>query len=442
MKITVMGTGYVGLVAGTCLANLGNDVFCVDVDEKKISDLNKGILPIFEPGLRDLVDINTKEGRLKFTTDAKTAIESSQVVFSAVGTPPDKDHRADLKYVFQVAESVGKYMKDYVVVVDKSTVPVGTAEKVKAIIKKSQPKPMPFDVVSNPEFLREGEAIKDFTNPDRIVVGLESERAKEIMYAIYKGIERTGKPILFTDIKTAELIKYASNAMLATRISFMNELSHLCEKTGADVKMVAKGMGLDSRIGPRFLQAGVGYGGSCFPKDVNALVQTLKEHGCSSDIVDAVERVNERQKKSLVPKITALFDGDLNGKIIAVWGLAFKPKTDDMREAPAIVIINELQKLGAKIVAFDPVAREKAELILKNMDYRSNPYETIKNADALVIMTEWDEFRHLDLNAVKTLLKKPNIVDGRNVYELEEMKKLGFNYVSVGRAAVFAGGKQ
>ncbi len=442
MKIAVMGTGYVGLVAGTCLANLGNDVFCVDVDKEKIDNLNKGVLPIFEPGLRDLVEINTKEGRLRFTTDAKSAIEKSQVVFSAVGTPSDKDHKADLKYIFEVAEAVGKHMKDYLVMVDKSTVPVGTADKVKQIIKKSQMKPIPFDVVSNPEFLREGEAIKDFTNPDRIVIGVESERAKEIMNSIYKGIERTGKPILFTDIKTAELIKYASNAMLATRISFMNELSHLCEKAGADVKMVAKGMGLDSRIGPRFLQAGAGYGGSCFPKDVQALAETLKEHGCTSDIIDAVELVNQKQKKSLLPKITGLFKDGVKNKTIAIWGLAFKPKTDDMREAPSIVVINELQKLGAKIIAFDPVAREKAEKIFNGIEYRKNPYETIKNTDVLVIMTEWDEFRQLDLSAVKTLLKHPNVVDGRNLYEPEEMKNLGFNYISVGRPAVFAGGEQ
>lgn len=432
MKISMFGTGYVGLITGACLASLGNNVICMDVDEKKINMLKQGKIPIFEPGLRDLTDINTREKRLSFTTDAKEAVEKSDVLFIAVGTPPDENGKADLKYVFDVAANIGKYMNSYKVVVDKSTVPVGTADKVKETIKKNLQKDIEFDLVSNPEFLREGNAIHDFLNPDRIVIGVENGKAKEIMMKVYQGIERTGKPILATDIKSAEMIKYASNAMLALRISFMNQLSHLCEKLGGDIKMVSKGMGLDRRIGPRFLQAGLGYGGSCFPKDVQALGETLKEHDCYSELLDAVHIINERQKKHIVPKVQKLVP-DLKDKKIAVWGLAFKPKTDDMREAPSIIVIKELQKLGARIIAFDPVAAEESKNHLKDIEYGTNPYDTIKDCDALVICTEWDEFRSLDLQAVKTLLKHPNIIDGRNLYEPEEMKKLGFNYLGVGR---------
>ena len=432
MNIAVIGSGYVGLVVGNCLADLGNEVVCVDIDENKINNLKKGILPIYEPGLKDVLDRNINEDRISFTTDIKSAIQSSDVIFIAVGTPPDKDHKADLKYVFSVAKDIGKYMDRYKVIVDKSTVPVGTAEKVKQIIKQSQKNPIEFDVVSNPEFLREGEAINDFMIPDRIVIGVENGKAKKIMEEIYMGIARANRPILFTDVKSAELIKYASNAMLATRISFMNELSHLCEKVGADIKMVARGMGLDTRIGPRFLQAGVGYGGSCFPKDVNALAQTMKELNCEAKILEAVEEVNFDQKKSVIPKIKKLIP-DLKDKVIAIWGLAFKPKTDDMREAPSIIIIGELQKLGAKIRAFDPVAEEIAKNILKNIEYSKTPYDAIKGADCLVIITEWNEFRNLNKKKIKELLKQPNIVDGRNVYEPDEMKELGFNYIGVGR---------
>jgi len=432
MRIAMFGTGYVGLISGTCLANLGNDVTCMDVDEKKISMLKSGKVPIFEPGLKDLVEINAREKRLIFTTDAKEAVEKSDVLFITVGTPPDKQGKADLKYVYEVAKNIGRYMNGYKVVVDKSTVPVGTADKIREMIKKNQRKEYEFDLVANPEFLREGEAIKDFMNPDRVIIGVDNGRAKDILLKLYQGIERTGKPILVTDIKSAELIKYASNAMLALRISFMNQLSELCEKIGADIKMVAKGIGLDSRIGPRFLQAGIGYGGSCFPKDVKALAQTLKEHGCHSELLDAVEAINERQKRHLLPKIKKIFP-NLEGKKIAVWGLAFKPKTDDMREAPSITIINELQKLGVQIKAFDPVAVEEAKKHLNNVEYGINPYETIKDCDALVVCTEWDEFRALDLQAIKTLLKEPNIIDGRNIYEPTEMKELGFNYFGVGR---------
>ena len=432
MKITVVGTGYVGLVAGACLADLGNDVICIDIDETKINKLKQGIVPIYEPGLKDILERNIKEERIFFTTDIKEGIEKSDVIFIAVGTPPGQNHEADINAVKAVAENIGRYMKGYKVVVNKSTVPVGTADEVRKIISKNQKQKIEFDVVSNPEFLREGEAIVDFTNPDRIVIGTDSKKAKNIMLDMYKGIARADKPILITDVKSAELIKYASNAMLATRISFMNEIAQLCEKVGADVKAVAKGVGLDTRIGPRFLQAGIGYGGSCFPKDARALMQIMKKNGINAKILEAVEEINNLQKKSLIPKIQKLVP-DLKDKKIALWGLAFKPKTDDIREAPSITIINELQKLGAKIHAFDPEAQETAKKVLKDVVYFNCPYEAVEGCDALVLVTEWNEFRDLDKNKIKTLLKQPNIIDGRNVYEPEEMKKLGFSYIGVGR---------
>jgi len=432
MKIAVIGAGYVGLTLGTCLAELGNDVVCVDIDEKKITDLKDGKVPIYEPGLKDMLDRNFKEKRITFTTDVRIAIHSSKVIFIAVGTPPGKDHCADLSFVKQVAKEIGVNMRDYKVVVDKSTVPVGTAQVVSKIIKDNQNEPIEFDVVSNPEFLREGEAINDFMNPDRVIIGTDTERARKIMEDIYRGIARTNKPIMFTDTKSAEIIKYASNAMLATRISFMNEIARLCEESGGDVKEVAKGMGLDSRIGPRFLQAGAGYGGSCFPKDVKALAQTMNHYGVESKILQAVEEVNEEQKRSLLPKIKRLVP-NLNGKTIAIWGLAFKPKTDDMREAPSIVIIKQLQQEGAKIKAFDPEAQQTAKKMLRHVEYYNDPYSAIEGADALVIVTEWMEFRNLDKQKMKELLKEPNIIDGRNVYGPLEMKELGFNYVGVGR---------
>lgn len=430
MRITMVGTGYVGLTTGACLANLGNDVICLDIDERKISMLNRGEMPIYEPGLKELVDKNVEEGRLRFTTDTKYAIESSDIIFIAVGTPEGQDGSADLKYVLAVAESIGKYMNGYKLVVNKSTVPVNTAEKVRQKIKENAR--YDFDVCSNPEFLREGEAIRDFLSPDRVVIGIDNERAKEAMIKIYKGIERTGNPLMITDIKSSEMIKYASNAMLATRISFMNQLAPLCEKMGGDIKEIAKGMGLDKRIGPRFLQAGVGYGGSCFPKDIKALIGTLKEEECDASILDAVDAVNEKQKLYALPKIRDLI-GDIYNKKIAVWGLAFKPKTDDMREAPSIVLIKELQKQGAKIKAFDPVAEEESKKHLSNIEYGKTPYETVEGADCLVVVTEWNEFRYLDFEKIKSLMAQPNIVDGRNVYEPKEMKELGFNYLSVGR---------
>jgi UDPglucose 6-dehydrogenase len=432
MKITMVGTGYVGLTVGTCLAELGNDVICVDIDENKVNALNNGEVPIYEPGLDDMLKRNFKGKRISFTIDVKGAIQTSDVIFIAVGTPPGKDHKADLSFVKQVAKDIGTYMNGYKVVVDKSTVPVGTAQLVSEIIKENQQEPIDFDVVSNPEFLREGEAINDFMVPDRVVIGADSEKAKNMMENIYKGIARTNKPIMFTDTKSAEIIKYASNAMLATRISFMNEIAKLCEKSGGDVKEVAKGMGLDSRIGPRFLQAGVGYGGSCFPKDVKALAQTMNHHEVESKILQSVENVNEEQKKSLLPKIKKLLP-DLNGKTIAIWGLAFKPKTDDMREAPSVVVIGQLQNEGARIRAFDPVAQESAKKMLNDVEYVNDPYDAIKDADMLVIVTEWNEFRNLDKERMKELLKQPNIIDGRNVYGPNEMKKLGFNYIGVGR---------
>ncbi|MCK5282760.1 MAG: UDP-glucose/GDP-mannose dehydrogenase family protein [Nanoarchaeota archaeon] len=432
MNIAVIGTGYVGLVVGTCLSDLGNDIICADINEEKVKLLNNGGVPIYEPGLEEMLKRNIKGGRIKFTSDIKTAIEKSLAIFIAVGTPPGKNYEADLSAVKAVAKSIGEYMDDYKVIIDKSTVPVGTADMVAKIIKDNQKDAIDFDVVSNPEFLREGEALGDFTNPDRIVVGTKSEKARKVMGDIYRGVARTDKPILFTDVKSAEMIKYASNAMLATRISFMNEVAQLCEKAGADVKMVAKGMGLDDRIGPRFLQAGAGYGGSCFPKDVNAFFETMKENGVKGIILDAVEKVNYEQKRSLLPKIKKLLP-DIGGKRIAIWGLAFKPKTDDMREAPSIVVIEQLQSEGAKIVAFDPEAEETAKKILKDVEYVKKPYDALNEADALVIVTEWNEFRDLDKEKIKDLMKSPNIIDGRNVYEPDEMREAGFNYIGVGR---------
>ena len=432
MKISCMGCGYVGLVAGTCLADMGNEIICFDIDKGKINKLEKGIIPIYEPGLKDMFERNVKEKRLHFSNGIKTAIKESNVIFITVGTPPGKNHEADLFAVKSVAEQIGRNMNTYKVIVNKSTVPVGTAELVKNIIKRNQTGEYEFDVVSNPEFLREGEAVKDFTNPDRIVIGTDSERAKKIMVSIYRGIARADKPVFITDIKSAEMIKYASNAMLATRISFMNEIAQLCEKVGADVKSVAKGVGLDNRIGPRFLQAGMGYGGSCFPKDVKALSELMKQNKVKDKLLSAVNTINEDQRKFIFQKIKKLIS-PLKGKSIAVWGLAFKPKTDDIREAPSIDIIRELQKSGAKIRAFDPVAKINAKKVLKGITFCSDPYSTVKGCDALLVATEWNEFRVLDFEHVKRLLKQPNIIDGRNIYEPDEMRKAGFNYLGVGR---------
>lgn len=432
MKICCIGCGYVGLVAATCLADMGNDVLSVDIDKNKINNLKKGTIPIYEPGLKDILDRNARENRIIFSTNIKDGIQKSEVIFIAVGTPPDSNNCADISAITSVAENIGRYMNGYKVIVNKSTAPVGTLEKIGKVIESTQNKPIKYDLVSNPEFMREGEAIKDFTNPDRIVIGVQTEKAKRIMASIYRGISRTDKPIMFTDLRSAELIKYASNAMLATRISFMNEMAQLCEKVGGDIKAIAKGIGLDSRIGPRFLQAGIGYGGSCFPKDVKALAQIMKLNSIEPRILTAVNEVNEQQKSSLILKIKKLIP-NLKGKSIAIWGLAFKPKTDDMREAPSITIIQQLQELGVKIKAFDPEAQENARKIFKNITYSNNPYSALKGCDALVVVTEWNEFRDLELKKVKQLLKHPNIIDGRNIYDPQEMKKLGFNYICVGR---------
>lgn len=432
MKISVVGSGYVGLVAGTCFADLGNDVICVDKDIKKINLLKQGKPIIFEQGLKDLMEINIREKRLHFTTNIKQSILDSEVIFIAVGTPSGKDHRADLTAVRQVAADIGRHMQDYKVVVNKSTVPVGTAELVKKVILTHQKQPIPVDVVSNPEFMREGYAVQDFLNPDRIVIGVDSSRAQKTMEQIYRGIVRTGKPMMITDVKSAEMIKYASNSFLATKISFINEIAILCERVGADVKEVAKGMGLDERIGARFLQAGAGYGGSCFPKDVRALIHKGKEHKVPFVVLNAAEKVNMVARELLIKKLRSVYPR-LKGRKIAIWGLAFKPMTDDMREAPSITIIKKLQSLGAEIVAFDPVADENAKKILTNVQFRKKPHEAVEGCDALMIITEWNEFRVLDLNKIKSVMKHPVIIDGRNVYEPKEMRELGFTYFGVGR---------
>jgi len=426
----MVGTGYVGLVSGTCFADMGNDVICLDIDEKKIQSLNEGIIPIFEPGLKELVDKNVKSKRLTFTTDKKFAYESSDFIFICVGTPPKHNGDADLQYVFAVAQDIAKNLNNFKVILDKSTVPVGTAEKVKRIIQDLTDKE--FAVASNPEFLREGAAIKDFQNPDRVVIGTDSDKAKIMLEKLYQPVTRVGKPLMFTDIKSAELIKYASNAMLATRISFMNELSHLCEQVGADIKQVSRGMGLDSRIGSRFLQAGAGYGGSCFPKDVKALAQSLEKHGLTSNILMSVDYTNERQKRSLVPKLKKLLP-NLENKKIAIWGIAFKPRTDDIREAPSLVIIDQLQNEYAKVSLFDPEAMENAKSQIKNVEFSENMYDSLKDADALIIVTEWDEFRQPDFKKMKSLMKTPIIIDGRNIYDAKEIREFGFEYVGVGR---------
>jgi UDPglucose 6-dehydrogenase len=431
MNLTIIGTGYVGLVAGTGFANLGNKVICLDNDEDKIATLTGGELTIYEPGLEEIFKRNLKSERLSFTSDTKKAVCGSDIIFICVGTPANHLQEADLTAVEDVAALIGRYMNGYKVIVNKSTVPVGTAHLVKNIIRKNQRKAIDFDVVSNPEFLREGAAVKDFENPERIIIGTDSKKAEKIMTSLYRSITRTGRPIIITDIKSAEIIKYAANAMLATRISFMNQLSHLCDKTGADIKDVARGIGLDSRIGSRFLHAGVGYGGSCFPKDVKALISILKKCHCDADLFEAVHRINEKQKTAAVEKLKTILS--IKGSKIAVWGLSFKPKTDDIRESPSLKIIEDLKNLGAKINAFDPIAVENARKILQGVVFFDNPYEALRGCDALIVVTEWDEFRNPDLKTVKSLLKKPVIIDGRNIYDPKEMKKMGFTYIGIGR---------
>lgn len=440
MKITIVGTGYVGLVTGTCFAETGIDVTCVDIDEQKINRLKQGIIPIYEPGLEDMVKRNVQKGRLTFATSVKDCIPDSEVAFIAVGTPPGEDGSADLKYVLAVATEIGQYMKDYLVVVTKSTVPVTTSLKVKAAVQASLQKRgvnIPFDVASNPEFLKEGNAIDDFLKPDRIVVGIESERAENTMRRLYKPFLLNNHPLLFMDIPSAELTKYAANSMLATKISFMNDIANLCEIVGADVNSVRKGIGSDPRIGNKFIYPGIGYGGSCFPKDVKALIKTAAENNYQLEILQSVENVNDRQKSVLFHKIKKHFNNDLKGKKFALWGLSFKPQTDDMREAPSLVIIDLLLKEGAVCSVYDPVAMEECRhRIGDKVAYAKDPYDAVMDADALLLITEWAEFRMPNFQVMKRLLKSPVIFDGRNIYESSEMKENGFTYYSIGRKTI------
>jgi UDPglucose 6-dehydrogenase len=436
LNISVIGTGYVGLVAGACFAETGNQVIGADVDETKIDRLKQNELPIYEPGLDDLVERNQEGGRLSFTTDVGAAIEKSEVAFIAVGTPPDEDGSADLRYVLDVAGTIGKHMAREMVIVTKSTVPVGTAAKVRDAVAKHAR--FPFHVVSNPEFLKEGAAIDDFMKPDRVVIGADSDHARSVMAELYAPFVRTGKPIIFMDLPSAELTKYAANAMLATRISFMNDIANLCECVGANVDDVRKGIGSDLRIGAAFLFPGPGYGGSCFPKDVKALCRTAGEHAHPLRILDAVEAVNEDQKRRLFEKLQRALGSQIKGARVAVWGLAFKPNTDDMREAPSLVLIDELVKAGAQVVAHDPVAMDEAKRRIGNdaashVTYASSNYEALEGADALVVVTDWNEYRHPDFARIKKTLKRPIVVDGRNLYSMQRMKELGFQYYSIGR---------
>ncbi len=437
MKIAMIGTGYVGLVTGTCFAETGVDVLCVDIDKKKIENLEKGILPIYEPGLEKMVKNNLDNGRLKFSTDLKNNLKGIEAVFSAVGTPPGEDGSADLSYVLDVAREVGKHMTDYLVFVTKSTVPIGTAQKVQATIRCELEKrgvDIEFDVASNPEFLKEGSAVEDFLRPDRVVLGINSERAEKVLRRLYKPFLLNGHPILFMDIPSAEMTKYAANSMLATKISFMNDIANLCEIVGADINSVRRGIGSDSRIGNKFIYAGTGYGGSCFPKDVKALIKTADQNKYSLRILKAVEEVNESQKSVLYHKLNRYFKGNLKGKNIALWGLAFKPNTDDMREAPSLTLIKKLLDAGASVKAYDPVATEEARKILGNsIEYTKEKFETLVEADALCLVTEWNEFRVLNYKVMEKLMKQKVIFDGRNIYDASEMKEKGFDYFGIGR---------
>jgi len=436
MKIAVVGTGYVGLVTGACLSDVGIQVNCIDIDEKKISNLHKGILPIYEPGLEDIVSRNTEKNRLHFSTNLGESIQGAEAAFIAVGTPPGEDGSADLKYVLAVAKAIGENMQDYMVIVTKSTVPVGTAEKVRNEIKAALDKrgaAIPFDVASNPEFLKEGAAIEDFMKPDRIVVGVESDRSREVMDRLYRPFTLNGHPVIFMDIPSAEMTKYAANSMLATKISFMNDVANLCEIMGADVNMVRKGIGSDPRIGNRFIYPGIGYGGSCFPKDVKALIRTARENGYEMRILQAVEDVNDDQKSVMFSKIMRHFNGDLNGKRIAVWGLSFKPNTDDMREAPSVVLINKLLGEGATVSAYDPVAMHEATRDLgETITYAKDEYEAATGADALVLVTEWSEFRVPEWNRLKEIMNQNVVFDGRNLYNADAIRERGFDYYGIG----------
>lgn len=436
MNIAIVGTGYVGLVSGTCFSDMGINVTCVDVDQTKIDNLNKGIIPIYEPGLEEMVKKNIKAGRLKFETDLTRVLDDVDVVFSAVGTPPDEDGSADLKYVLAVARTIGQNINKYSVIVTKSTVPVGTAAKVKATIQEELNRRgvnIEFDVASNPEFLKEGAAIKDFMSPDRVVVGVESERARKIMTRLYKPFMLVNDRMIFTDIPSAEMIKYAANAMLATRISFMNDIANLCELVGADVNMVRKGIGSDNRIGKKFLYPGCGYGGSCFPKDVKALIKTAEKAGYSMRVLKAVEEVNERQKEVLFDKLLKHFDGDIAGKTIAIWGLAFKPETDDMREAPSLILIDKIITAGGKVKVYDPIAIEECQRRIGNkVTYGSDMYDAALDADALLLVTEWREFRFPNFTILGKVMKEKVIIDGRNIYDRNELDQHEFTYYKIG----------
>ncbi len=435
MHITMIGAGYVGLVSGACFADFGHVVCCVDNNPSKIEALKQGVIPIYEPGLADLVTKNMREERLSFTSDLSEAVSQADAVFIAVGTPSRRgDGHADLSYVYAAAKELARNLKGYTVIVDKSTVPVGTGDEVEKIIREANPD-ADFDVVSNPEFLREGAAITDFKRPDRIVIGAESERAAEVMREIYRPLYLNQAPLLITGRRTAELTKYAANAFLATKITFINEMADLCEKLEANVQDVARGIGLDNRIGSKFLHAGPGYGGSCFPKDTLALIKTAQDYEAPSRIVEAVVAVNESRKRAMGDKVIAACNGSVAGKTIAVLGLTFKPNTDDMRDAPSIAIINRLQEAGAQIRAYDPEGMEQAKQVIDNVDYAADPYSCIEGADALVIVTEWNAFRALDLKRIKSLLKQPILIDLRNIYRPDEMIKQGFSYTSIGRAS-------
>lgn len=437
MNIAIVGTGYVGLVTGTCFSEMGVDVTCVDINEAKIKALQGGVMPIYEPGLESLVLKNVEAGRLHFTTDLTACLDNVSIVFSAVGTPPDEDGSADLRYVLDVARTVGRSINKYTLLVTKSTVPVGTAQEVKAVIQEELDKrgvTIPFDVASNPEFLKEGAAIKDFMAPDRVVVGIESDHARKLMERLYRPFVLNGYPILFMDIPSAEMTKYAANAMLATRISFMNDIANLCERVGADVECVRKGIGSDIRIGKHFLYAGCGYGGSCFPKDVKALLHTGKENGYTMRVIEAVEEVNETQKSIVFEKVNKLFNNDLKGKIVAIWGLAFKPDTDDMREAPALVVIDKLIKVGAIVKVYDPIAMDECKRRIGNqVEYAKDMYDVVVDADALLLITEWKQFRLPSWKCIKRLMRGNVIVDGRNIYDAKEMEEEYFVYSRIGQ---------
>ena len=437
MNIAIVGTGYVGLVSGTCFAEMGVNVTCIDVNEEKIQALLNGNIPIYEPGLDEMVLRNNKEGRLHFTTDITTCLNDVDIVFSAVGTPPDEDGSADLKYVLEVARTVGRNMNKYLVLVTKSTVPVGTAKKIKQAIQDELDKrgvSIPFDVASNPEFLKEGAAIKDFMSPDRVVIGVESEKAKEMMTRLYRPMMLNNFRVIFTDIPSAEMIKYAANSMLATRISFMNDIANLCELVGADVNMVRKGIGADTRIGNKFLYPGCGYGGSCFPKDVKALFKTAEKNGYNMKVLKAVEEVNETQKGILFKKLLEYYQNDLKGKKIAIWGLAFKPETDDMREATSLVMIQKLTEAGCKVKVYDPIAINECKRRIGNaVEYATDMYDAVLDADALLLLTEWKQFRMPSWGVVKKTMNQAVLIDGRNIYEEQEMKEIGFDYMCIGK---------